>query len=697
MNERARPRLSLQDSVQYLPGVGPGNAAALAKLGIETAGDLLEHLPMRYERRECRTIENLDEGMTATVVGQITAVRKRVGRGGGSVSASMTDNTGRCSLRWFNAGWVADRLRSGDIVRASGKVTEYRDAPQLVNPRFTILGDDAEPVDESAPAEVEAVYPATASISSRVIGKLIATNLDRLLEVTEELHTDAFRKARKLMQRRTAMELLHRPNDSGLFDDARRRLAYDELLLLQLATSLVRRHNATNARAEPLKTTSVIDERIRRRFPFALTAAQDRAVRSIVSDLAAPRPMNRLLQGDVGCGKTVVALYAALVAVANKCQVAIMAPTELLADQHHRSIVGFLAGSRVRHCLLVGGLPARRRRDMLSDIEGGAMDLVVGTQALIQGDVRFNRLALVIVDEQHRFGVRQRATIRSKGLAPHYLVMTATPIPRTLSMTVFGDLDVTTIDSLPPGRAGIVTQVATANEHASVWRAARARLAEGEQVYVVYPIVDESDVLDVRAATTEHLRLSEQVFPDFTVGLLHGRMAPDERNAVMDDFTSGRTQVLVSTTVIEVGIDVSNATTMVIEHAERYGLSQLHQLRGRVGRGDRKGYCFLLTDAPDHKIGRRLAVLARTTDGFEIAEEDLRLRGPGEMLGTRQHGLPELRVADLIKDGELLRLAQRDADDMIRSDPKLLGANLAALRNAVHRKYRQRLGLLGVG
>ncbi|MCZ6684119.1 MAG: ATP-dependent DNA helicase RecG, partial [Planctomycetota bacterium] len=692
-----RPRLSLQDSVQFLPGVGPGRAAALSKLGIETAGDLLEHLPMRYERRVCRTVENLDEGMTATIVGQITAVRQKGGRRGGSVSASLTDNTGRCSLRWFNASWVADRLQAGDIVRASGKVTEYRDAPQLVNPRFTILGEDAEPVDETAPAQFEAVYPATASIPSRVIAKLVTTNLDRLLEVTEELHTDEFRNARRLIPRRAAMEILHRPRESPLLDDARRRLAYDELLLLQLATTLVRRHNATTARAEPLKTTAVIDERIRLRFPFTLTAAQDRAVRAIVSDLEAPRPMNRLLQGDVGSGKTVVALYAALVAVANKCQAVIMAPTELLAEQHHRSMVEFLAGSRVRHCLLVGGMPARRRREVLSEIEGGSMDLVVGTQALIQHDVRFSRLALVVVDEQHRFGVRQRATIRSKGLAPHYLVMTATPIPRTLTMTVFGDLDVTTIDGLPPGRAGIVTRVATRNDHASVWKAARARLAAGEQVFVVYPLIDESDVLDMKAATTEHQRLSERVFPEYQVGLLHGRMTPVERDAVMGDFCAGRTHVLVSTTVVEVGIDVPNATAMVIEHAERYGLSQLHQLRGRVGRGDRKGYCFLMTDAPDHKIGRRLAVLARTTDGFKIAEEDLRLRGPGEMLGTRQHGLPELRVADLINDGDLLRLAQGDADDMIRADPHLCGKSFTALRNAVRNKYRERLGWFGVG
>ncbi len=696
MNVISPRRFSLRDKVQYLPGVGPQRAALLGRLGIETIDDLLEHLPMRYERRECRTIEHLDEGMDATIVGQVTAVRRRSGRRGPTVSATLTDNTGRCSLSWFNAGWITDRLARGDILRASGKVTRFRDRPQLVNPRFTVLGAEAEPVDESAPAEYEAVYPATLALSSRMIARLIGRNLDDLLELVVERYSAAYRAARDLVPRRAALEALHRPRSGEQMAQGRRRLAYDELLLLQLATTLARRHRLSGPAAEALTTTAHIDDRIRRRFPFRLTLAQDRAVEVIASDLAASRPMNRMLQGDVGCGKTVVALYAALVAVANRRQVAIMAPTELLADQHHRSVSQFLSDSRVRHGLLIGGLPSRRRGELLGAIEDGSMDIVIGTQALIQSDVRFDRLALVIVDEQHRFGVRQRATIRSKGPAPHYLVMTATPIPRTLAMTVFGDLDVTTIDALPPGRAGTTTRIARPPEHASVWEAVRERLAAGEQAYVVYPLVEESEHLAVRAATTEYERLKRDVFPEFSVGLLHGRMASDEREAVMTSFAAGRTLVLVCTTVIEVGIDVANATTLVVEHADRYGLSQLHQLRGRVGRADKPGHCFLMTDAPDGKDPRRLAVLARTSDGFAIAEEDLRLRGPGEMLGTRQHGLPDLRVADLVNDGELLRMAQRDADEIARADPHLHSTDHAVLRSVMLDRYSDRLGWLGV-
>ncbi|MBN2559703.1 MAG: ATP-dependent DNA helicase RecG [Phycisphaerae bacterium] len=697
MNGSGRPSLLLTDEVQYLPGVGPWRAALLRKLGIHTAGDLLEYLPVRHERNEARTIENLDEGITATIVGQITAISARRTHQGPTISATLTDNTGRCRLRWFNAKWVTDRLERGVVIRATGKVREFRQAPQMVNPRFDVLGADAEPVDESAPALLDAIYPATAELSSRTIGHLILSNLDRLLPLVEEWYPPAYLKERDLAPRRWALSVAHRPRVEAEVARARRRLAYDELLLMQVAISLSRHHRRIGLRSPGLKCNAEIDRRIRRRFPFPLTRAQDRAVDVIANDLARARPMNRLLQGDVGCGKTVVALYAALIAVANRWQVAIMAPTELLAEQHYRSIDKYLAESRVRYGLLVGGLPAAERRMMLERIESAEMDIVVGTHALIQKDVRFARLGLVVVDEQHRFGVRQRATIRGKALAPHYLVMTATPIPRTLAMTAFGDLDVTTIEELPPGRSGIETRVVGPRRHDLAWQFVRSRLDAGEQAYVVYPLVDESDKMVMRAATTEYRRLDGQVFASWRVGLLHGRMKTAERDAVMGDFMAGRIRVLVATTVVEVGIDVSNATCMVIEHAERYGLSQLHQLRGRVGRGSRKGYCFLMTDSPEAVENERLNALARTTDGFKIAEEDLRLRGPGEMLGTRQHGLPALRVADLLRDGELLRGAQRDAGQMVRGDPQLRRPELRVLRSMLVTKYRDVIGLMDVG
>ena len=699
MSPDAQPGFRLTDDIQYLPGVGPQRAVRLRGLGIAVVADLLEYFPVRHDRHESRTIENLDEGMIATVVGRITGVRRSLGFGrrGPSVSATLIDNTGQCKLCWFNASWMADRVQRGMTVRATGKVTEYQQSAQLINPSLTVLDDDAEPVDESEPPEFAAVYPATAGMSSQAIGRLITTHLDGMLSQAHEWYAPAFVEARGLPPRRWALGVMHRPTDEQDVERARRRLAYDELLLMQVATSLVRYHRRERATARPLAGTPEIDRRIRRRFPFDLTRAQDRAVAAIASDLNQKRPMNRMLQGDVGCGKTVVALYAALVAVANKTQVAIMAPTELLAEQHARSIDTYLSGSRVRHRLLRGGLPARERRETLLAIEAGDLDIVVGTHALIQEDVRFGRLGLVIVDEQHRFGVRQRAMIRGKGPAPHYLVMTATPIPRTLAMTVFGDLDVTTIDELPPGRSRIQTRIVGPSEQESAWNVVRERLARGEQAFVVYPIIDESDSLELRAASTEFEKLSQTVFSDRRVGLLHGRLGTAQREKVMMAFMGGRLDVLVATTVVEVGIDVPNATCMVVEHAERYGLSQLHQLRGRIGRGDRPGHCFLMTGSANALSNERLAVLAKTTDGFEIAEEDLRLRGPGEMLGTRQHGLPELRVADLLRDGELLRTAQRDAGDLIREDPQLRRPPNAVLRSMLLAKYERTLAFLDVG
>jgi len=688
--------LSLTDDIRYLPGVGPKRAADLGRLGIRRVGDLLEHLPSRHERHESRVIEDLDEGIVATVTGRITTVRSSFGRRGPTISATLIDNTGKCRLAWFNAPWMQGCVRQGMIVRATGRVTEFRQSAQLTNPKIVAIDEDDSEI-STGETRLEGVYPAIAAISSRAIGKLIATNLDHMLQQVSEWYTQTYMDQRSLPPRRWALRVIHGPTNQKEVERARRRLAYDELLLMQLAVGLVRFHRRRQASATPMSCPDEYDRRIRRRFPFTLTKAQDRAVEAIVSDLTRARPMSRLLQGDVGCGKTVVALYAALLAVANKLQVAIMAPTELLADQHARTIRQYLEGSRVRHDLLIGGLPARRRRDILDRIASGDLDIVVGTHALLQGDVHFDRLGLVIVDEQHRFGVRQRAGIRGKGPTPHYLLMTATPIPRTLAMTVFGDLDVTTIDQLPPGRSRIQTRIVNPAQQQLAWEFVRDRLDHGEQAFVVYPLIDESDKLELRAAATEYDRLAKSVFPNHRVGLLHGRMSTVQREAVMADFTARRVHLLVATTVVEVGIDVPNATCMVIEHAERYGLSQLHQLRGRIGRGQAQGHCLLMTGDDASSEHHRLGILTATTDGFRIAEEDLRLRGPGEMLGTRQHGLPQLRVADLLQDGDLLRMAQRDAGDLLREDSQLRREEHRLLRTMLMDKYKAGLAFIDAG
>ncbi len=689
--------VSLGDPVQFLPGVGPQRARALAQLGVTTAGDLLVYFPFRHDQFQPTLIRHLEPGQTVTVVGRVVRVRLSAGRGRQSVSATIVDNSAQCTARWFNSPYISDRICAGSVVRLSGKVGEYEREPQLVNPRLEVLEADAQPVDEQTGAFLEPVYHASADLPSSAISRLIRLNLDRLTPQVEELYPEAFITQRGLTPRRDAVVRMHRPANVLEGDAARKRLAYDELLAMQIVVGMARRRRRYVESSRPLRVSREIDRRIRRRLPFALTRGQEAAVREISTDLAADRPMHRLLQGDVGSGKTLVAIYAALVAIANRAQVAIMAPTELLAEQLFRNADRYLAGSRVRRALLTGAASASRRRQLRAEIAEGELDLVVGTQALVQDGVEFARLGLVIVDEQHRFGVRQRMTIRCKGPSPHYLVMTATPIPRTLAMTVFGDLDVTTVHGMPPGRSPIGTRIVLPRQIDAAWKLVRERVAAGEQAFIVYPLVEASDAVQLKAATQEAERLAAEEFAGIRVGLVHGQMRGDVRDRTMGDFIAGRTPILVATTVIEVGIDVPAATVMVIQHANRYGLSQLHQLRGRVGRGDRPAHCLLVADSAEDAMNARLGALVKESDGFRIAEEDLRLRGPGEVLGTRQHGLPELRVADLLTDVSLLNMAQRDAKSILENDPALASAEFRRLRESIWQRYGDRLELAATG
>ncbi|OQY06715.1 MAG: hypothetical protein B6I25_03325 [Planctomycetales bacterium 4572_13] len=444
-----------------------------------------------------------------------------------------------------------------------------------------------------------------------------------------------------------------------------------------------------------------IDSRIRKRFPFLLTEDQEQVIGEVVADMAKDVPMNRLLQGDVGSGKTVVALYAALVAVANKQQAVIMAPTEILTRQHFQSIERFLRGTQVRYELITGGLTGKKRQELLGRIKGGEVDIVVGTIALIQQDIDFANLGLVVIDEQHKFGVHQRAGLR-KGKSPHCLVMTATPIPRTLAMTAFGDLDVSIIQHSPPGRGDVITRWVQPPNRNDAMEFIRQRLRAKKQAYFVYPrIVSEnngdSEKKDIKAAVDEYHRLNEKVFPEFNVGLLHGQMSSDEKTKTMSDFRAGKIDVLVSTVVIEVGVDIPNATMMVIENANRFGLAQLHQLRGRIGRGQSKSYCFLFAETEDEVAISRLNIMTRSRDGFEIAEHDLKLRGPGELFSTRQHGLPDLKIANIVEDFELLNLARRDAFSLIENDPTLTQPAHSTLRTEIIRRFGDKLGLVDVG
>ena len=686
-------QITLDTPVRYVKGVGPVRAEQLVQLGVATLEDLLTYFPRRFDlRRQVQPISALrgDEPAT-TVAGDVLEVEeKRYGKRP-FLSCTIDDGTGWVIVKWFHGGYLRDTVRPGITLAVSGKVSVYQEYNQFINPRHQIIWDPRGT--DLSSDELMPVYPAGANLSSGVIAQIIKKVLPQAAGLVERWFDRDYLAARELMDRPSAIVAMHRPEDKKQWAEARRRLAYDECLLMQLGIALTRMRQVSRP-AHPLRLDAELDRRIRRRFPFSLTAAQDRVIAEIVADLKRQRPMNRLLQGDVGSGKTVVALYAALVAVADGKQAAIMAPTEILAAQHYGKIQAYLKDSRVRTAMLVGGQSSAQRKTVLEGLAAGAVDIVVGTHALLGEDVRFTRLALVVVDEQHKFGVRQRTGIRGKGFAPHYLVMTATPIPRTLAMTVFGDLDVSVLDACPPGRGRTTTRCVSAEEIPDVLEMVRRRLSAGQQAYFVYPLVNPNPQLELQAAQDAYEELSAGALKGFRVGLIHGQMPAKAKEAAMREFHAGKIDAMIASVVVEVGLDVATAGVMVVMHAERFGLAQLHQLRGRIGRGREDAMCVLVASPRNPLARRRLEVLAATHDGFKIAEEDLRLRGPGEFFGTRQHGLPELKVADLIEDFDLLRMARRDAFAIVKEDHALEAPHHQVLRRQVLRAYSGKLDLL---
>jgi ATP-dependent DNA helicase RecG len=685
----------LGQSVQFLKGVGPARADLLRRLGIETIRDLLLHFPRTYEDlSDVRPIAALTTGTLQTAQGEVVEINGRQLADGRSV-VSVVISDGRHCLEavWFNQPFAARAFRYGQQLALSGRPKWYRDHWQMASPRVRIR--DTAPV--SADAAVVPVYPLTEDLRPEPLRAVLRQAVELGADHVAEVLPADLRRQRDLPEAPRALRQVHFPETLAAARSGRDRFAYEEFLLLQLALALRRRDLRDREQAPPLVCSAAIDSRIRRLMPFRLTADQDRAVAEVCRDLARPRPMQRLLQADVGAGKTAVAVYALLVTVANKHQAALMAPTEVLAQQHWETLEGYLAESRVRRLLLTGALSTREREVALRAIAGGEVDLVVGTQALVQEDVRFARLGLVVIDEQHKFGVHQRARVRRLGADPHYLVMTATPIPRTIALTVFGDLDVSTIRQLPPGRQPVKTRLFPALRRAEVYEQVRQALRAGRQGFVVCPLVTAPGDSETRAAEQTFAELRSGPLAEFRLGLLHGRLDEADKGQVMAQFRRGELDLLVCTTVVEVGVDVPNATVLVVEQAERFGLSQLHQLRGRVSRGSLAGLCYLIVSEADTEASERLRLITRITDGFRLAEEDARLRGIGEFFGARQHGLGELRIADLIADRDLLKLARQDAFALVGADPGLRRPEHALLRAAVLERYGRTMDLAEIG
>jgi ATP-dependent DNA helicase RecG len=657
--------------LQYLKGVGPRRAADLAHAGLVTLDDLLHRFPIRYEdRSRFEPIASLKPGHAASIAGRVLSSGLRSTRRPGFkiFEALIGDASGALRAVWLNQPFLRDVFAAGQHVVLFG-TPELRGsgALQVTNPQYEIVDeDDAETIHTG---RIVPVYERAGAVTPKIQRRIVHDALERLPPDLPDTLPDALRLRLQLPSRRAAFIGAHfPPSDIALQDlnrfaaPAQRRLIFEEAFLFHLGVLARRRSAVEERKPVPVRLDDRIREAARQVLPFKLTAGQRGALKEIVEDLQRAQPMNRLLQGDVGAGKTIVALLAAVVAMENGLQVAFMAPTEILAEQHYRNLARLLATSRHEVVLLTGATGTAARRRELAKVEAGAVGLIVGTHALVQGDVRFKQLGLVIIDEQHRFGVLQRATLRAKGLHPDVLVMTATPIPRTLALTLYGDLDVSVIRGLPPGRLPVKTIAKPDSRRGEVHRFVREQIASGRQAFVIYPLVEESDKIALKAATEMADHLAQEVFPDLRVGLLHGRMKADGKERVMKAFAAGELDLLVSTTVVEVGVDVPNASVMVVEHAERFGLSQLHQLRGRVGRDASQAYCCLLYQAPlSDEARERLRALTETTDGFEIAERDLLLRGPGDFFGTRQAGVPTFRSIDLVRDRELLELARREA------------------------------------
>lgn len=681
--------VQIDTPIQYLKGVGPKLGDILRRRGVSTVGELLEWFPRAYEdRRAARSISSLEEGQIVSLTAHVLSVRSiNMGRSHRKIyDIVIADSTGRIGCKYFRVPYKGyfERFTANQKVRVSGKVTRYRGKIEFHHPDLELISEES---DLAAEDRLIPLYTETEGISPAKIRKLVAhafLELSTSAEGIPEVFPKNFRDKYQLLSRTQALREIHQPDPERVEEylrfrsPAHRRLIFEEFFWMELHLA-GKRMNYRNESAPAFKKDLSLVEKIKKNLPFKLTAAQERVFSEVAKDLSQPHPMHRLVQGDVGSGKTLVALMAAALAKSSGYQTALMAPTEILAEQHYKNASKYFEGTGIKIVLITGRLKTKEYAEATELVKSGNVDLIIGTHALIEESVDFSNLGLVIVDEQHRFGVEQRTKLK-KGGSPHFLVMTATPIPRTLAMTVYGDLEVSVVDELPPGRSPIVTKKAFSSKREKVFGFMREQVEKGRQAYIIYPLVEESEKIDLKDAVSAFEEFQAK-YPSIRFGLLHGKMKPNEKEEIMTKFYKGEIQVLVSTTVVEVGVDVPNANMIIIEHTERFGLSQLHQLRGRVGRGLHKSYCILMLGyALSEDAVARAEIIEGTTDGFKIAEADLEIRGPGEFLGQRQSGMPGFRLANLVRDLDLLKLAREAATDLLREDPSLKRPEYGLLR-----------------
>ena len=683
----------LKKPVQYLKGIGSAKAALFQKLGIFTIEDVILHFPRDYEdRSKLKKLAEIEDGEQCSFEGVVASkvVETRPRKGLLLSRISIRDDTGLINAVWFNQPYLKEYFKPGEKYIFYGSVTRKRSF-EIVNPVYEKMGESG-PVNT---CRIVPVYPATGKLSQNAIRAAIRTALEYAGDSLEEILPLWLLEQYKLAGIRFSINNIHYPESDEDFLKARERLVFEELLLLQLGLLSLK----TDADSEAVGIRFAAGSEVRKfmaGLPFKLTNAQIRVFSEIERDMESNRVMNRLVQGDVGSGKTIVAVLALVKAVKSGYQGALMVPTEILAEQHYRSISPLLEPYGIRTALLTGGIGAKTSKELMERIKEGDVDIVIGTHALLEEKVVFNRLGLVVTDEQHRFGVRQRAVLSQKGDNPDMIVMTATPIPRTLVLILYGDLDISVIDELPPGRKKVETYAVDAGMRDRINKFIRRQVSEGRQVYIVCPLVEESDAVEARAAAEMAEQLANKTFSDLKVALIHGKMKPSEKDSVMERFVAGEIDILVSTTVIEVGVNVPNASLMVVENAERFGLAQLHQLRGRVGRGEHQSYCVLFNESRSEIARERMKVMEKTSDGFVISEKDLELRGPGDFFGTRQHGIPELKIANLYKDMEILKRAQEAALRLTKEDKLLNSPDNRLLKAAVKERFAGTAGAVSM-